>query len=95
MSIVTRRGGETQVIFKPGGLGPLSLDIIVEGKDRDALVVKVGKEEWGQSPWSLAVMNMLDDQKTVSEFCLFIGLKVSGPGVRFWAFFINIGVVFL
>ena len=95
MPIMPKGGGEDEVLVHFGGFFALGLDIVMEGKDRDAFVVQVGEEERRESPGSFAVVDVLYDQETVGKLCFLSGLEVGGPCVQVRALFVNVGMIFL
>ena len=78
--VVAKRGGEDKVLVEFCGFDELSLNVIMEGKERDVFVMEVGEEERGESPGSFTVMDMLDDLEAVGKLSFGIRLEIRGPG---------------
>ena len=93
--IMPKGGGEDEVLVHFCGFFALGLDIVMEGQDRDAFVVQVREEQRRESPGSLALVDVLDDQETVSKLCFLSRLEVGGPCGQVRTLFVDVGMIFL
>ena len=95
MSVVAKWRGEDKVPVEFFSFDALSLDVIMEGEDRDAFVMEVREEERGEGPGSFAVMNVLDNQETVGELGICLRLETCWSSVTLRAHFVDESMIFL
>ena len=57
--------------------------------------MQVREEQGRESPRSLAVVDVLDNQETIGKLCVLVRLEVGRPCGQVRTFFVNVGMIFL